>query len=297
MFHLTHFINSLYARKACSVSWTAEFKKNPNTKSRIIIIPTTNKSLPFGGTGDASTIKPLKSIIVSNDVFECRLVWARAKITPNNIQFILLFECHITTKMIRFLLLLLFESHEPFSTSQYYYLLIVSMHFPSKLFLFILFFYTFLWFQQLNVERSSIDTFLCTNEHFISREHFAPWLSLFTAFYSFHSLYSHFFILFFFFDIYKYGQTFSLTSRIQSNEIIRNKIKNVFVFSFSAITKQLFASSLTRESRTLVARKKNNNVFCAVRLFFVVLWCRLFTNSRNHRFPDVFEFKLWYETF
>lgn len=110
MFHLTHFINSLYTRKT--------LMKNPNTKSYIIIIPTINKhkrttkkSLPFGGTGDASTIKPLKSIIVSNDVFECRLVWARARITPNNIQFILFFECHITTEMIRLLLLLLFASH------------------------------------------------------------------------------------------------------------------------------------------------------------------------------------------
>lgn len=77
--------------------------KTPNTKAHIRTTTIKNKSLPFGGTGDASTIKPLKSIIVvSNDVFECRLVWARAKITPNNIQSILLFECHITTKMYRF---------------------------------------------------------------------------------------------------------------------------------------------------------------------------------------------------
>lgn len=75
------------------------------------------------------------------------------------------------------------------------------------------------------------------------------------------------FILF----IYKYGQTFSLTSKIQSNEIIRNKIENVYFFSFSTTTKQLFTSSLTRESRTLMREKKKQHFFFAVRLFFVVL--------------------------
>lgn len=99
--------------------------------------------------------------------------------------------------------------------------------------------------------------------------------------------------------MYKYGQNFSLTSKINKvtkHETIRiNKIKNVFFFSFSTTTKQLFAtSSLTRESRTLMReRKKKNNFFL---LFVYSLLCCDVAYSQIHgikKFPDVLEFKLY----